>query len=218
VDGRPAGERARALASLEAGQVVMERLRVRDAGRDVDPPDGMVHHWVGTVFLPGVTTTQAVDLMQQYDRHSSVFAPAVVRSTLLSRQGDRFRVLLRFHMKKVIAVTVDTENVAEFTRPGPDRAYSAIRSVRVQEVEHAGMPSERLKPEGHDSGFLWRFYTYWRYLERDGGTYIQCESISLSREIPFGFGWLIGPFVTSIPRESLDFTMAAARKALVRRR
>jgi len=41
------------------------------------------------------------------------------------------------------------------------------------------------------------------------------QSITLSRDIPFGFSWLIGPFVTSIPRESLTFTMDKARKALL---
>jgi hypothetical protein len=51
-------------------------------------------------------------------------------------------------------------------------------------------------------------------LERDGGTYIQCESLTLTRDIPFGVGWIVGPFVTSIPRESLSFTMQQTRKAL----
>jgi hypothetical protein len=51
-------------------------------------------------------------------------------------------------------------------------------------------------------------------LERDGGTYVQCESISLTRDIPIGFGWMIRPFVTSIPRESLEFTLTTTRDVL----
>jgi hypothetical protein len=35
--------------------------------------------------------------------------------------------------------------------------------------------------------------------------------VSLSRRIPIGLGWLIDPFVTSIPRESLEFTLGAIR-------
>lgn len=217
-DAQPAVERDKTMARLRAGEVVMQRLKERDGGREIDAPDGMLHHWVGLVFLPGVAMREAVALMQDYDRHASVFAPAVVRARLLDRQGDRFRVFLRFHMKKVIAVTVDTENAAEFVTAGPDRAFSTIRSTRVQEVEGAGTAAERQKPEGQGGGFLWRLNTYWRYLERDGGTYIQCESISLSRDIPFGLGWIVGPFVTSIPRESLNFTMGKARQALVKAR
>jgi hypothetical protein len=44
--------------------------------------------------------------------------------------------------------------------------------------------------------------------------YVQLEAISLTREIPSGLGWLIGPFVTSVPRESLTFTLDRTREAL----
>jgi hypothetical protein len=137
VDARPPAERAALMERLRRGEVVMERLRVRDAGKKIDVPDGMLHHWVGLVFLPGVKTSDAVALLQAYDTHSKVFAPAVVRSTLRARDGDRFDVYLRFYMKKVIAVTMDTENAAAFTTLEPGRVYSMIRSTRVNEVEHA---------------------------------------------------------------------------------
>ena len=120
-------------------------------------------------------------------------------------------------MKKVITVVVNTENDARFTRLGPDRVQSRIYSTRVAEVEDPGTPQEKEMPIGHDGGYLWRLYTYWRFLERDGGTYVQCEAISLTRGIPLGFGWLIGPFVTSIPRESLAFTLETTRKTLAAR-
>jgi hypothetical protein len=61
---------------------------------------------------------------------------------------------------------------------------------------------------------MWRLNTYWRFLERDGGVYVQCESLTLSRDIPFGLGWLIGPFVTSVPKDSLTFTLEKTRSAL----
>jgi hypothetical protein len=44
--------------------------------------------------------------------------------------------------------------------------------------------------------------------------YIQCEAISLTRDIPTGLGWMIGRFVESIPRESLTFTLQSTRRAL----
>jgi hypothetical protein len=135
---------------------------------------------------------------------------------LLAHDGDRFRFYLRFYVKKVIGVTTDTEHEAVFGRPGPERAFSRLHSTRVAEVEDAGTPSERQRPVGTGRGFLWRLNTYWRFLERDGGTWVQCESITLTRDIPTGLGWLIGRFVTEIPRESLTFTLATARKALVR--
>ena len=37
---------------------------------------------------------------------------------------------------------------------------------------------------GSDHGFLWRFDNYWRLEERDGGVYVQVESVTLSRGVP----------------------------------
>jgi hypothetical protein len=194
----------------------MARLQTRDGARSIEVPDGLIHHWVGLIFMPGVTTDQAVALMQDYDRHADVFRPVIVRSKLLGHEGDRFRFYLRFYVKKVIGVTTDTEHEAVFGRPAPDRAFSRLHSTRVAEVENADTPTERQKPVGSGRGFLWRLNTYWRFAERDGGTWVQCESITLTRDIPTALGWLVGRFVTEIPKESLTFTLATARKALVK--
>jgi hypothetical protein len=207
------GRRARR-GELEKGLVAMERLEVRDSGKEIDIPGGLVHHWIGAMFVPGATVDEAVALMQDYNRHADIFKPAIARSTLTSREGDVFHVALRFHMKKIITVVVNTDNEARFTRLGADRVQSRIISQRVAEVENPDTPGEQEKPVGQDGGYLWRLYTYWHFLERDGGTYVQCEAISLTRSIPIGFRWLIGPFVTSIPRESLVFTLDTLRKAL----
>ena len=217
IDGLPETERRAKLAELGRGGLFIERLTTREAGKPIDAPDGLIHHWIGAVFVPGATLDQAVGLMQDYDHHAEIFSPAIARSKLVGRDGDVFTVFLRFYMKKVIAVVVNTDNEARFTRPGPDRVQSRIYSLRVAEVEHPGTPQEREKPVGNDGGFLWRLYTYWRFLERDGGTYVQCEAISLTRAIPFVFSWLISPFVTSIPRESLSFTLETSRATLARR-
>jgi hypothetical protein len=218
IDTLDAARRKEALARLGRGETVIESLRTRDGGKEIEAPDGMIHHWVGLVFLPGVKVGEAVALLQDYDRHARIYSPNVAASKTLERNGDRFRVFLRFYMKKVIAVTMNTEHEAVFTHAGPDRVWSRIHSTRVAEVADAGTPTEREKPPGQDHGFMWRLNTYWRFLERDGGTYVQCESLTLSRDIPFGFGLLIRPFVTSVPRDSLTFTLEKTRAALSRPR
>jgi hypothetical protein len=214
VDNLPASQQRAVLEALRRGELVIDRLTTRQSGKEIDIPDGMVHHWVGVVFIPGATLDKAVALLQDYDHHSQIYAPNVAASKLLSREGNNFRVYLRFMMKKVITVVVNTEHDARFTRDAPNRASSRIYSTRIAEVESPGTPSEREKPVGNDGGYLWRLYSYWRVLERDGGTYVQCESISLTRDIPMGFGWLVRPFVTSIPRESLEFTLTTTRTVL----
>ena len=202
---------------LQQGRVVVERLQVTENGRRIDIPDGLVHHWVGTVFVPGIQVDAAVALMQNYDRHSQYFRPNVVQSKTLEHTGDRFRLFLRFYFRKGIAVTVNTESEAVFTRWDATRVSSAIHSTRIAEVEDPETVSERELPVGRDSGYLWRLNTYWRFFERDSGTYIECESFTLTRGIPLGLGWLIGPFVTSIPRETLTLTLEATRKTLLGR-
>jgi hypothetical protein len=207
-------KRTTALSAVRRGEVVVEAFEMKDRGKAIGIPNGRVHHWVGVAFIQGARLEQAVKLLQDYDRHADVYKPAVQRSKILSRDGDRFRVFLRFYQKKGIAVTVNSEHEAEFFRAGPDRVHSRIHSTRIAEVEEPGTPGEKEKPVGLDGGYLWRLNTYWRFLQRDGGTYIQCESITLTRDIPFGFGWVVGPFVNSIPRESLAFTMERTRDAL----
>jgi hypothetical protein len=216
IDSLPEPERQKRRDDLRRDTLVIERLRTLDAGKTIDVPDGLIHHWLGLAFVPGATIDRALALLQDYNAHAQIYRPAVARSRLLARNGDTFQFHLRFFMKKVITVIVNSEHEARFTRPAADRAEGRIHSTRIAEVENADTPGERELPVGHDGGYLWRLNTYWRLLARDGGIYLQCESVSLTRGIPTGFGWLVGPFVTSIPRESLTFTLETTRNRLAR--
>jgi hypothetical protein len=216
VDAPPQRTGAPSREALRYGEVIIAPRTLQDGGRAIDVPGGLIHHWVGTAFVPGVRLDDVLDLLRDYDRHADIYEPHVARSRTIARDGDRFRVFLRFYQKKVITVVVNSEHDATFTRPAADRVESRIRSTRIAEVEDPDTPGEREKPVGRDGGYMWRLNTYWRLLAADGGTYIQCESVTLSRGIPPGFGWLIKPFVTSIPRESLAFTLDTTRRVLLR--
>src|SRR5687768_15118197 len=216
IDSLPEMKRREALDVVRRKELSIESLETRENGREIDVPGGMIHHWVGTAFVPGATIQGALSVLQNFNEHHRIYAPTVAASKLQSRDGDRFTFFLRFVMKKVITVVVNSDHEAVFRRPASDRAEGWIHSTRIAEVENAGTPTEREKPVGDDGGYLWRLNTYWRLLARDGGLYIHCESVSLSRGIPMGFGWIVGPFVTSIPRESLTFTLETTRKRLER--
>jgi hypothetical protein len=213
LDGLTGSRRSDALATVRSGMLSIESKRTLEGDREIDVPGGLIHHWVGTAFIPGATLDQALSILQAYDRHERIYTPVVARSKLLSHDGDRFRFFLRFKMTKVITVVVNSEHDARFSK-GADRAEGWIHSTRIAEVENPDEPGERERPVGQDGGYLWRLNTYWRLLVRDGGLYVQCESVSLTRGIPTGFGWLVGPFVTSIPKESLTFTLETTRKQL----
>jgi hypothetical protein len=192
----------------------MQRLEARDAGKKIPCPHGMIHHWVGLVFIPSAKLDDVLSMLQDYDHHEKYYAPDVERSRIESRDGGHFRILLRFRRHKIITVVLNTEHEVRYFRDSPTRAHSRSSAARVSQVENAGRENEREKPEGDDDGFLWKMETWWRMEERDGGVYVQSEVASLTRDIPTGLGWLIGPFVTSIPRESLTFTLDATRRAV----
>ena len=215
VDGLPRERRSQALAALQRGEVLMERLRTTDrSGQTIEAPGGLIHHWLGVVFVPGATLQQTLALMEDYNRHQDIYRPEVVRSRLLSRQDNDFKIFYRLRKKKVITVTLDTNHDVHYFPVDSKHWYSRSYSTRIAEVVDAGTPNEREKPVGHDGGFLWRINSYWKFEEKDGGVYIECESVSLTRDIPAGLGWLIRPFITGIPEDSLLMTMGSTRAAL----
>jgi hypothetical protein len=152
--------------------------------------------------------------MQSYDRYSEIYAPTVRRSHTITRQGDHFTVHLQLFMKKIISVVLNTEYDVRYMRLSASRAHVRSYSTRIAEVRQPDTPEETEAPVGNDSGFLWRFDNYCSLEARAEGTYIQCESVSLSRAVPTGLGWLVEPFVTSIPRTSLELTLGGMRRAL----
>jgi hypothetical protein len=109
---------------------------------------------------------------------------------------------------------MDTTFGISFGRLDARHGYSLSRSTKIAEIESPGSSKEHAMDPKQDDGFLWRLNTYWSYEERDGGLYMQIETVSLSRSIPDGLGWAIKPFVESVPRESLEFTLRATCNAL----
>jgi hypothetical protein len=214
IDSLPAAQRTEAYAALKRGEVEVDQLTTLDNGEPIVCPGGMIHHWVGVVFIPGAKLDDVLGILEDYDHQSTYYLPDVERSKIESRDGDHFRVFLRFRRHKVITVVLNTEHDVHYFHDGLGRAHSRSSAVRVAEVENPGKSDEREKQPGDDGGFLWRMETWWRMEERDGGVYVQSEAASLTRDIPTGLGWLVGPFVTSIPKETLVFTLDATRKAV----
>ena len=196
---------------VRAGKVLTEAFSGKAA---TEAPGGLIHDWIGAAFVPGATVDRTLALLQNYDNHKVVYRPEVIDSKLLGRDGDTFRGYLRLRKHKVITVVLNTEHEARFFKLDATHAHSRSRSTKIAEVSDPGTAKEQEKPPGKDHGFLWRLNSYWRILERDGGVYIECEAISLTRGIPSGFGWLISPIVRDLPRESLESTLRSTRDAL----
>jgi hypothetical protein len=185
-----------------------------DCRGPVKVPDGLIHDWIGAVLIPGSTIEGTLALIQDYDNHKKIYKPEVMASRLTSHHGDDFQIYLRLLKKKIITVVLDTDHEVHYV--SLDRARWMCRSytTRIAEVVDAGSSKERGLPPDTGHGFLWRLYSYWRFEERDGGVYIECRAISLTRDVPFGLGWAIEPIIQKLPQESLTKTLEATRTAL----
>ncbi len=196
--------------SLRSGQPLIETLAPASASL----PAAMLHHWRGTAFVPGATAAAFDRLMRAYDAYPRIYSPQVLSARILSRNADRYQIAMRVAQKHVLTVVMDTDYNVTFSQPGPRRIATVSHSTHIAEIDSPGTARERALTPAESHGFLWRLNTYWSAEERDGGLYIQIESVTLSRSIPTGLGWAIGPFVESVPRDSLEFTLTATRNAL----
>jgi hypothetical protein len=215
LDNLPEPRRSQLRAHLRSGEIISEKLQTSDPSGGTRTPGALIHHWVGTVFIAGASLQQVLAIVQDYDRHAEYYKPDVVQSRLLEHTGNEYRVYYRLRKKKVVTVLLNAEYDVHRYSLDSGRAYSESRSTRVAQVENPGEPGERELPPGKDGGYMWRLNSYWRYAEADGGVYVQCEALSLTRDIPAGLNWLIAPFIESVPRESLEFTLESTRTAVL---
>jgi hypothetical protein len=214
IDGLPAPEREAAYGRLRGGQVEIRQLRTRLRDREIEVPDGLVHHWVGIVFIPGGTIERTLQVLQDYGHHQVIYAPHVRRSQLLRREGDDFTVFMQFYRKAIVAVVLNAEFRSTYTFVDHGRVQIRTQSTRIAEVDHAGDADEKEKPVGTGHGYLWRLNTYSRLQETNDGVFFQLETIALTRRVPFGWGWLVNPYVERIPKQSLSSLLGATRKAV----
>jgi hypothetical protein len=213
IDGQQDAKEKLAYARLRRGETLIESSAVGGSSpRGV--PGRLIHDWTGLVFVPSISLRQALAALQDYAHDADYYRPQVLKSQLLEKSGDDFRVFLRLRQTRGIIVVLDTEYDVRYTELDATHADSHSYSTRIAEVQNPGQDRERDAPPADDRGFLWRLYSYWRFSEADGGVYIQCNAISLTRDIPVGLGWIVRPFIETIPRESLSFTLDATRKAL----
>jgi hypothetical protein len=196
---------------LRNGELIIERL-TPSAGAEVS--GSLLHDWRGTAFVPGATAQDFDRLMQDFRAYPQHFSPQVLQARLIARSGDRMQAQMRVRQQHVIPVVLDTTYDISYGQLDDPHGYSTSRSTRITEIYGAGTNAERALSPDEEHGFLWRLNTYWTYEEKDGGLYLQVEAVSLTRSIPRGFGWVIGPYIESIPRDSLEFTLRSTCSAL----
>jgi hypothetical protein len=213
-DFLPPKEKASIDRQLESGSIVVQRVQgVIPVGEKIHFPDAEIHHWWGAVLVPGVQLPDLLALLQDYDHHAGHFAD-VEKSRLVSRSGNQFKFFFRLRRSKsIVTAYYNAEQECEYWDAGPEKAYSRSAATRIAEIENAGTPSERERTPGDDRGFLWRLVSWWRFKQTPQGVIVECESASLSRDIPTLIKIIPGvaEYIKSTPRESLESVLTGVR-------
>lgn len=198
--------RARA-ASPQPLSEQLEGVTPHAAGKDT-PGNGMIHDWSAIAFVPGAKKAQAIAILEGFDRHPSIY-PEVLEGRVEKRASTGIDGFHRIRKKKVLEVTLETRYRVEPVS-APQNRY-AIRSIATEIVE---VDKDKKRTPGHDHGFLWRLNTFWILEETPKGLWMECRSVSLTRDTPMGLGWAINPIVRDLPKESLLALMEATKRAI----
>ncbi len=200
---------------LAHGDVLVLPMETRDANKKkISVPDGLIHHWIALVFIPGVRLSRALPILQDYDHQADFYKPDIQRSRLIAKDGEHFTVYMRLYRKAIVTAVYNAEFDIRYFPMDASRIYSRSYSTRIAELQDPGKADERELTVGNDRGYLWRLYTYTRCEETDSGLYMQIEFVALSRSVPFIFAWLVNPYIKSIPREYLNNILSTTRKIL----
>jgi hypothetical protein len=198
---------------VSAGQIAIEPAKNKGL---IEIKGGLIQDWHGAVFIKGAKLDSVLRVVQDYANHAKYYSPDVVTSKVVSHTGDHWLVVMRtLKTKLFLSDMLETENDITFEKLNATKVRSIAKSTRIQEVANPGKGDEHLLPEGHDRGLLWRLYGYWFYEERDGGVYVECESITLTRDIPFGMGAVMTPIIRNVPGESLRSSLEHTRQAVL---
>lgn len=208
----PAGERRAIREAALRGEVPI--VNVANAGGDGDGlevPDGMIHHWRGWLFIPDASVSDVLRGIVEPDGPRAHAQEDVLEVRLLERRPEALRLFLKLQRRRIVTVTYNTEHAVQYRMHGVGRASSRSVATRIRELADAGTPHERERRPHEDRGFLWGMNSYWRYQALPGGVLVEMESVTLSRDLPWGVGAIVRPLIDSVARESVQRTMLAIR-------
>jgi hypothetical protein len=202
-------------ASLARGEVVI--APVAETGSH-SVSGGLVHDWLGAVFIPNATIGDLLAVVHDYDRYKEFYKPAVADSKMLvcTQTGQRFSMVWQRRVLSISAAIQGEYEARDFAVDGR-RGYNIASTTEVREIGNYGRNTAYLMPPGEGNGFIWRLHSIARYEERDGGVYFELEAIALTRNIPLALRWLVTPVVNHLSVNSLATSLRETRDAVNRK-
>jgi hypothetical protein len=216
IDRLPASRRQEVYDQVHHNQIHIEELHTQKDNLPIAIPNGLIHHWAGVVFIPDASLSEAIGVIEDYANQPKTYNPEVRRSKLIEQSGNEAKIYIQFANKLIITVVLNVYFDVSDAQFGSTRRQAASRSTRIAEVADPGSANEYEVPADSAHGYMWRFNNYWRIDERDGGVYVQNESITLSRTFPPIVSWVLTPLVKSVPSDVLFRLLTDTRKALTK--
>jgi len=200
-------ESADRLRAVREGRVVVAQA----AGGPMPVACGLIHRWIGAALLPGARVANVLAVIRDYDRYADFYKPTVIDGRTLSRGAaeDRFTIVA-VDKAMFLKQAIEADYLSRFAQIDDGKWHSFAKTTRVQEIQEDGA---RRIPEGEGSGYIWGMSTIWRYLERDGGVYIESEAMALSRPIPAGLRFMVDPVVRRVSHATLAASLEQTREA-----
>jgi hypothetical protein len=214
MDRLPDMQRKEAYTQLQQGQIYVEELHTQEDHHPIRIPSGLVHHWAGVIFIPKATLSETDAVLNDYANEPEIYKPEVRQAKLIERNGSKSKICIQLYNKSIVTVVLNECSDVIETHIGNTRIQSISRSTRIAEVVDPGAPDEHERTDGSDHGYMWRLNSYWRIEEKDGGVYVQNESITLTRAVPFMLAWLVDPLTKSIPRDVLSHLLTNTRNGV----
>jgi hypothetical protein len=207
LDFQTAPKAAHDRQALRSGNILVEKVATGGSIKEI--PEGRVHHWRGVVYIPGATLDSVLFRVENPNAEN-VKQEDVMDSRVLQKEPGQLRLFLKLQRSKIVTVVYNTEHLIHYGKNSDSKAWSSSVATKIAELDKG----EREKPEGRDSGFLWKLNSYWRYEQVDGGVIVECESMTLSRSIPPVLSWMINPIIDSVARESMQRTLQSFRNRM----
>lgn len=193
---------------------VVRRLPAVDAdGSPVRPDGALVHHWWAAILVPHVQSEDVVAELEDYDHHASIFTPDVRSSKLLDREGERYHVLYETLTHNVITVGLKIDSIVYWSGDEQNGYSSHSTTTRVTEFERPGTPRARERSLDEAKGWIWALDSWWHVTPDPRGACVSYEMLALTRDIPWGLGWLLRPIAEHFPADTLTNMLLRTRSA-----
>lgn len=200
-------------AQVQRGEIVVAPV-VGHGTKSV--PDGLIHDWIGAVFIPNATLGSLYRVLHDYNGYKAIYKPVVTESRTLgcTDEHQEFAMVWR---RRVLFVNAAMEGQYRSHDIAVDsrRGYTVADTTRVQEIEDYGRGNQRLLPPDTGRGFIWRLHSIARYEEANDGMYLELEVIALTRDIPASLAWLVNPVINHLSMNSLTTTLRQTRQAII---